>query len=82
VVAEPTSLAAGVAPAGLLFFRLCAQASDVTARVSGKAGTIRNPFHGSWMDLASVTPTSEDLGGQLVEEIGQVFEIAYPAARP
>jgi hypothetical protein len=34
------------------------------------------------MDLASVTPTSEDLGGQLVEEIGQVFEIAYPAARP
>jgi hypothetical protein len=34
------------------------------------------------MDLASVTPTSDDLGGQLVEEISQVFEVAYPAARP
>jgi hypothetical protein len=43
---------------------------------------MRNPFHGSWMDLASVTPTADKFGGQLVEETGQVFVVAYPAARP
>jgi hypothetical protein len=42
---------------------------------------MHNPFHGSWMDLASVTPTSDDFGGQLVEETSQVLGVAYLVAR-
>jgi hypothetical protein len=34
------------------------------------------------MDLASVTPASENFGGQLVEEASRVFAVAYPATQP
>ena len=50
--------------------------------VNAKSRNNAQPFSRLMDGPRMVTPTSDDLGGQLVEEPGQVFDVADPATRP